>query len=63
MVTKEERGVGGMNQELSVSRYTLLYIKQINNKGPPGEHREPHTALCNHLQGKTYKRKCVTKSL
>ena len=52
-----------MNQELSVSRYTLLYIKQINNKGPPGEHREPHTALCNHLQGKTYKRKCVTESL
>ena len=30
MVTKRERG--GANYRFKVSRYTLLYIKQINNK-------------------------------
>ena len=32
MVTKEEMW-GGKNQEFEINRYTLLYIKQINNKG------------------------------
>ena len=31
MVTKGERGQGGINQEFGVKRYTLLYIKQIGN--------------------------------
>ena len=32
MVNKGERGWGGINQEFGISRYKLLYIKQINNK-------------------------------
>ena len=38
MVTKGESGDGGgeegdkLNQEFIINRYTLLYIKQINNK-------------------------------
>ena len=32
MVTKGERGWGEINQEFGINRYTLLYIKQINNK-------------------------------
>ena len=35
MVAKEERGMGG-HEGFSISRYTLLYIKQINNKDPLG---------------------------
>ena len=31
MVTKGERG-GGMNWEFRINRYTLLYIKYIDNK-------------------------------
>ena len=31
MVTKGERG-SGISQEFGTNRYTLLYIKQINNK-------------------------------
>ena len=31
-VTKEERW-GGINQEFEINRYTLLYIKQVSNKG------------------------------
>ena len=33
MVTKGERG-GGINQEFGINIYTLLYIKQTNNKDP-----------------------------
>ena len=32
MVTKGERGWGGINWEFGNSRYKLLYIKYINNK-------------------------------
>ena len=32
MVTKGKRW-RGINQEFEINRYTLLYIKQINNKG------------------------------
>ena len=32
MVTKEGRG-RGINQEFEINVYTLLYIKQITNKG------------------------------
>ena len=32
MVTKGVRGGGGINWEFRINRYTLLYIKQINNK-------------------------------
>ena len=35
MVTKGERDGGGMNQEFGINRYTLLYVKQINNKDLP----------------------------
>ena len=34
MVTKGERGEGGINQEFRINRYTLLYIKQINKVLP-----------------------------
>ena len=27
-----QKGKGGINQELEINRYTLLYIKQTNNK-------------------------------
>ena len=32
MVTKGEKVGGGINQEFGINIYTLLYIKQINNK-------------------------------
>ena len=32
MVTKGEREGGGINQEYGMNRYTLLHIKQVNNK-------------------------------
>ena len=32
MVTKGEREVGGINWEIGIDIYTLLYIKQITNK-------------------------------
>ena len=32
MVTKGESGGRGINQEFGINRYTLLHIKQINNK-------------------------------
>ena len=32
MVTKGERGGRGINKEFGISRYKLLYIKEINNK-------------------------------
>ena len=35
MLTEGESG-GGINQEFGTSRYTLLYIKQINNKDLAG---------------------------
>ena len=31
MVTKGERGWGGIKKEFEISRYKLLYIKSINN--------------------------------
>lgn len=30
--TKRERNGGGIYQEFGINRYTLIYIKQINNK-------------------------------
>ena len=30
----QKGGRGGINQEFVINRYTLLYIKQINNKDP-----------------------------
>ena len=32
MVTKGERWGGGINEEIGIKRYTLLYIKKITNK-------------------------------
>ena len=32
MVTKAERGEGGMNWEFEINRYILLYLKEINKK-------------------------------
>ena len=32
MVTKGERGEGGINKEFGINRYTLQYIQQISNK-------------------------------
>ena len=34
MVTKGEKWKGGINQESGDNIYTLLYVKQINNKDP-----------------------------
>ena len=34
MVTKGEKWKGGINQESGDNTYTLLYVKQINNKDP-----------------------------
>ena len=33
MVTEADRGGGRINQEFGINGYTLLYIKQVNNKG------------------------------
>ena len=32
MIAKGERGMGGINSEDEINIYTLLHIKQINNK-------------------------------
>ena len=32
MVPKRKKGEGRVNQEFEINRYTLLYIKQVNNK-------------------------------
>ena len=32
MVTKREKGVGGINLEFGINRYIVLYIKQIISK-------------------------------
>ena len=47
MVTKEERGVGGIHEGFSISRYTLLYIKQITRTrwGAWELHTIPHNNL------------------
>ena len=50
MVTKEERGVGGIHEGFSISRYTLLYIKQITRTRWGA--RELHTIPHNNLHGK-----------
>ena len=55
--TKVERG-GGINQEFGINIYTLLYIKQINNKDlPTVQHREVYSMFLNNLQGKRMKKK------
>ena len=50
MVIKGEM-VEGINQEVGMNRYTLLFIKQITNEDLLTQQRELYALFCNNLQG------------
>ena len=63
MVTKGERGWGGIYQEFGISRCKLLYIKQVNNKDllySTGNYIQ--YSVINH-NGKEYENEYITESL
>ena len=45
---QKRKGWGVINQDFGINKYTLLYVKNINNKDLPVEHRELYLTSCNN---------------
>ena len=61
MITKEEKGRGGVNQEFGISRYTPQ-IQNRKQKAPAGQHRKLYSAPYNKLQWKNNVKKNIPES-